>query len=216
MGRLSVADPPEPGKHRFDGTSRWQPIGPGGPLLPYVPDPELLREQKDRLRRRGWFVAGIGLLLLLSLVLPHVHLTEQSPFGRSLLLTGFYFLHAQAGEFPPPVDVPQLAFGLNVTYLGIGLHELGLLLSAATFWTLYPDDINRWLYRMLLVGAWLLALSVPFLLTGAVLMAQSGVAVSLGVAWLPLLASGVLLVVAALRARGRIDRTWYSAAPELM
>ena len=41
---------------------------------------------------------AIGLLLLLSLVLPNVTLTEVRAFGSSLLLTGFYFLHVSVDQ----------------------------------------------------------------------------------------------------------------------
>lgn len=197
---------------------RWRvpPTGGDEAIRKYVPDPREVQARAKRLRRRAWLVAGVGLLLLLSLVLPHIHLPGERNFGRSLLLTGFYFLHVQPTTFGPPVNQAELAFGFNVTYLGIGLHELGLLLSVPTFWVLYPDDINRWLYRLLVIGSWLLALSVPFVFTGGLLMSQAGVPVSLGLAWLPMLLAGVVLVVATQRARRRIDKSWYMAKPELM
>jgi len=180
-------------------------------------EPDLPVEERARQkRRRGWMTLAIGLLLLLSLVLPNVTLTEVRAFGSSLLLTGFYFLHVSAAEFPPPADQNQLAFGFNVLYFGIGLHEGGLLLSVATFWSLWPDEINRWIYRGLVVGGWLLALSTPFVLWGWLLINSAGVPASIGVAWVPLLASGLWITIAARRAKSRIDNSWYAARPELM
>src|SRR6188472_2226148 len=117
---------------------------------------ELARQK----RKRGWFVLAVGVLLFLSVVLPHVALRGQ-PFGDSLFVTGFYFLHVQAATFPPQVDTAMLALGLNITYLGIALHELGLMLGATTFWILYPEEINRWLYRIMVIGGWALILSLP-------------------------------------------------------
>jgi len=174
-------------------------------------------QQQARLRRRrGRFVVGLGLLLLLGLLLPHVSLTGEPAFGRSLLPASFYFLHVQPGAFSGAVDQPALAFGFNVTYLGLGLHQLGLLLSAATFWSLAPSDINRWIYRLLVIGGWMLLLSAPTVVLGRLLIERSGVPVSLGAAWLPVLVSGLIITVWARRSRSRIDQTWYVAKPELM
>lgn len=181
----------------------------------YTPDPQLMAERAAQKRRRGWFVLAVGVLLFLSLVLPHVALRGQ-PFGHSLLLTGFYLLHAQSNTFAPPVDTATLAFGFNVTYLGIGLHELGLLLGATTFWILYPEEINPWLYRSMVIGGWALVLATPPIVAGYQLMASSGAPATLGVAWVPLLLAGLCITVAGRRARSRVDRTWYVTKPELM
>jgi hypothetical protein len=167
-------------------------------------------------RRRGWLVILLAVALLLSLVLPHVSLRNVHEPGRSLLLTGFYFLHVQPAEFHAPVNVPQLGFGFNVLYVGLGMHEFGLLLSAATFWSIWPHEINRWIYRMLVIGGWLLLLSTPWVIWGWFLIDTAGVPASLGVAWIPLLVSGVIMTLAARRAKLRIDDTWYEARPELM
>jgi hypothetical protein len=174
-----------------------------------------MAERARQKRKRGWFVLGLGILLFLSLVLPHVGLVGQ-PFGRSLFLTGFYLLHAQAATFGAPVDQATLAFGFNVTYLGIGLHELGIMLAATTFWQLYPEELNRWLYRAMVIGGWALILSAPFIITGGLLMGSSGAHASVGVAWIPMLLSGVAITVAGRRARDRVDHVMYDARPELM
>lgn len=181
----------------------------------YRPDPAVVAELARLRGRRRWLVVALGGLLFLSLVLPDIRLIGQAGYGRSLLPTSFYFLHVQASDVST-AHVGGLALGLNVTYLGLGLHQLGLLLAVATFWVLYPDDINRWIYRLLVIGGWLLALSAPFLIAGRILIARAGVPVTLGAAWLPVLVSGVTIVVAARRARDRIDNTWYLAGPELM
>jgi hypothetical protein len=174
-----------------------------------------MAERARQKRKRGWFVLALGVLLLLSLTLPHVGL-KTAPYGSSLLLTGFYLLHAQSATFPPPVDQALLAFGFNVSYLGIGLHELGLLLGATTFWTLYPEEINRWLYRSLVLGGWCLILSTPAVFLGWFLMRDSGAQAMLGVAWLPMLLSGLGITVATRRARNRVDNIMYGSRPELM
>lgn len=167
-------------------------------------------------RQRGWFVIGLAVLLLLSLVLPHVALEGEPAFGRSLLPASFYFLHVQPTAWAPPVDVSMLALGFNALYLGLGLHQLGLLFGFISFWSFYPEEFNRWIYRLLVIGGWMLLLSTPLLVTGWFVVGQAGVPIELGVAWIPLLISGVLITVAARRARSRIDNTWYLSGPELM
>lgn len=179
-----------------------------------APDPT--RAELARFKRwRGWLVVVLGLLLLLSLVLPHVHLRYVREPGHSLLLTGFYFLHVSSDAFPVQVR-PQLGFGFNVLYLGLGLHEFGLLLSAFTFWSLWPNEINRWIYRMVVIGGWLLVLSTPWVIWGWYLIDTSGVPANLGVAWVATLLSGLIITVEGRRAKARIDDTWYGARPELM
>jgi hypothetical protein len=161
-------------------------------------------------------VLALAALLLLSLVLPHVHITGGPQPGNSLLLSAYYFLNASSDDFGPPALSGRLGLGFNVVYLGLGLHQLGLLLSAASFWSLWPDEVNRHIYRLLVIGGWLLAFGAPFVLWGWYLIDTAGVPASLGWAWLPLLVSGISITVAARRAKARIDDTWYSARPELM
>ena len=167
-------------------------------------------------RQRGWFVIGLAVLLLLSLVLPHVALEGEPAFGRSLLPTSFYFLHVQPTAWAAPVDISTLAFGFNLLYLGLGLHQLGLLFTIITFWSFYPEEFNRWIYRILVIGGWMLLLSTPLLVAGRLAVGQAGVPIELGVAWIPLLVAGVVITVAARRARSRIDNTWYLSRQELM
>lgn len=159
---------------------------------------------------------ALALLLFLGLVLPNVALRDDQGYGRSLLTTAFYFLHVQSGTFPQALSHAQLSFGFNVTYVGLGLHELGLLLTVATFWSFYPEEFNRWIYRLLVIGGWLLAASQPFVIAGWILMGRAGVPADLGWAWLPVLISGVAITVAARRAKFRIDNSWYLSRPELM
>ena len=177
-----------------------------------------MTEASDRAtlrRQRRWFVLAVGVLFLLGLVLPHVALREASGWGRSLLASALYFLNVQSGAFPG-VDRGLLAFAFNVTYLGLALQQLGLLLGVATWWILAGEDLNRWLFRGLVIGGWMLTLSAPTVMLGWLLMSRAGAPALLGIAWLPALLSGVSVVVAARRARDRIDRSWYLAGPELM
>jgi hypothetical protein len=167
-------------------------------------------------RPRSILAAVIAILLLLSLGLPHVALRQQAGYDRSLLLTAAYFVDVQPGAFGTAVNVPMLAFGFNTAYLGLALHELGLALGLVTFWVLAAEDINRWLWRMMVVGGWVLTASAPLVVLGWLLIDRAGVPVLLGIAWLPALLGGVALVVTSYRSRARIDRSWYVTGPELL
>ena len=99
------------------------------------------------LRRR--LVIGLGLLLVLSLSLPTVSIRGANVpdvwFGHSLVPSALYFLNVQPAEFGN-LSTPALAVSLNVTYLGMAMHQFGLLLTLVTFFVLAGDDINRWLW----------------------------------------------------------------------
>ncbi|HET9873519.1 MAG TPA: hypothetical protein VFP89_13115 [Propionibacteriaceae bacterium] len=170
---------------------------------------------QDRTTQTRRLVAGaIGVLLVLSLLLPHVGIVGTG-FGRSLLPAAVYFLNVQAAAFGPLAS-GGLAFALNVTYLGMALHQLGLLLAFLTFWLVAVDDLNRWLWWMMLAGGWLMTAGGLLSAAGWALLASAGVPGLLGYAWLAALVAGVTLVVEARRSRGRIDDTWFSTKPELM
>lgn len=169
------------------------------------------------LRRR--LVIGLGLLLVSSLSLPTVSIrgadVPNIPFGHSLIPSALYFLDVQPAEFTG-LSTPAVAVSLNVTYLGMAMHQFGLLLTLVTFFVLAGDDINRWLWWMLAAGAWLIALGAVVCVVGWFLMTQASLPASLGFAWLPALAAGVGMIVASHRAKERIDYSWYQAKPELM
>lgn len=169
------------------------------------------------LRRR--LVIVLGVLLVLSLALPTVGIrgadVPNVPFGRSLVPSALYFLDVQPSSFGN-LDTPALAVSLNVTYLGMAMHQFGLLLTLVTFFVLAGDDINRWLWWMLAAGAWLIALGAVAMVVGWFLMNQALLPASLGIAWFPALISGVSMIVASHRAKERIDYSWYQTKPELM
>lgn len=168
------------------------------------------------LRRRG---AGlvVAVLLLASTLLPHIAL-EGAGGGRSLLPTALYFLNVDAAAAGGlAVNQTMLGLGFNVAYLGLGLHELGLALAAVSVWIVFgADEVNRWLWVMMVVAAWMLALSGPVVLLGWFLIESSGLPALLGVAWLATLGVGALLLVLGRQSREHRDFTWYVTRPELM
>lgn len=157
---------------------------------------------------------GIGVLMLLSLLLPHVAVHRDGLFGRSLIPAGAYFvtvLPAAFGELASPL----LAFALNITYLGLAMHQFGLVLAVLTFWVVAVDDINRWVWWMLSAGAWLLTLGGVTTVVGWVLIEAAGVPALLGLAWLPTMLAGLALVVESRLSKRRVDYTWFPTRPEL-
>lgn len=170
--------------------------------------------EHDLRRRTAGLV--VAFLLLSSMVLPHVAVAGV-PGGRSLLPTAIYFLSVTSDSLGVPADLLVLGLGFNVTYLGLGLQEFGLALAAVSVWiTFGGDEVNRWLWRMMVVAAWLLFLSAPMVVAGWLLIESSGVSALLGVAWLAALAAGGLMLVLARQSREHRDFTWYVTKPELM
>lgn len=180
-------------------------------------DPELAERRRRGYRRRG-VVTGITVLCMLaSLVLPHVMVEAAAFYGRSLIRVGMFFLKAdpRAAGFGEHVDVATFSAGINITYFGLGLQEIGLVLSVFSVSVLFSDEVGRWLRRLALIAGWCLALSAVLVITGWQLMERAGVPTYLGVAWLFALAAGLLMITGGLAARRRLSSTWYWARPEL-
>lgn len=172
--------------------------------------PDLLEPPRNR-----WLAAIIlALLLLGSLVAPHVAVQGEG-LRRSLIPSGAYFLDVQAIRFAT-TDLSTLALAFNATYLGLALHEFGLLLATFSVWSVLGDDVNRWLWWMMRIAGWLLVSSPPFITTGWALMQRSGVPAQLGIAWLLTMLGGLGLVLLAWVTRQRIDYSWFPGRPELL
>ncbi len=77
------------------------------------------------------------------------------------------------------------------------------------------NDMNRWLFRIVVILGWMLAISVPLVVNGWILMVIAGAPAILGWAWLPTLAAGLGTIIFCRRSRDRVDRDWYVARPEL-
>jgi hypothetical protein len=173
-------------------------------------------------RRRGFrlrLVPTVILVVLLvaSVVLPQVGVKGAESFGRSLLRAGQFFVTAdpRASAFAG-LDPVLVTIAINVTYLGMAANEVGLALGIASFWVVAADEVGRWMRRVLLVSGWLLALSAPLVITGYRLLEGARVPSYLGVAWLPTLLAGLIMITGGLAARKRLTSTWYWSKPELI
>lgn len=162
---------------------------------------------------RVWGTLGLGALMVLSALLPGITLVG-SGVPRWLLPTANFFLAVNANSLPS-TDPGMVEFALNITYLGLALNQGGIFLAILTLWTLATSDMNKWLYAIVVVLGWLLAVSVPVLLNGWLLLSQAGVPVEIGWAWIATLAAGLGTIIACRRARERVDGDWFAARPEL-
>lgn len=182
---------------------------PGGAPVSRAWLPELWQHD---LRRRFSGLA-VAFLLLLSTLLPHIAVVGV-PGSRTLMPTSAYFLSITNADLGV-VGTRSLGLGLNLTYVGLGMQQFGLVLAAVSVWIVFGgDEVNRWLWRMLVVAGWLVALSAPAVLIGWRLIAST-VPVTPGVAWCAALAAGLLILVLTQQSRAHRDFTWYVARPEL-
>jgi hypothetical protein len=170
-------------------------------------------DQGSRIPQRVWGTLGLGVLIVLSALLPGIYLVGSNA-GRWLLPTANFFLGVNAYTVPSN-DPAQVDLALNITYLGLAMNQGGVFLAVLTLWTLATNDMNRWLYRIVVILGWLLAISVPLVLNGWFLLARAGASVELGYAWAATLLAGIGTILACRRARDRVDGDWFAARPEL-
>lgn len=184
-----------------------------------LPTAEALERRRRGYRRRGVWCALAAVLMITSVFAPTVAVQAAlGSGGRWLIPASRFFLSAQpfAEGFAGGAGVYQIGFGLNVTYLGLAAQQLGVLAGLGSFWVLAAENIGRWIRRITLLSGWLMSFGAASLLIGAQLLAGFGVPTLLGVAWVPLLGAGLIMVIGGRLARERLDSTWYWAKPELM
>ena len=162
---------------------------------------------------RVWVTIGIGVLIVLSATLPNITLLGADN-GRWLVPTAQFFLGVQA-PYVPANDPGLVDLALNITYLGLALNEGGVFLAVLTLWTLATNDMNQWLFRIVIILGWMLAISVPLVLNGWIMMLIAGAPAVLGWAWLPTLAAGLAVIIFCRRSRDRVDGDWFMTRPEL-
>jgi hypothetical protein len=163
---------------------------------------------------RVWVTIAIGVLVVLSATLPNITLLGADN-GRWLVPTANFFLGVQA-PYVPANDTGLVDLGLNITYLGLALNEGGVFLAVLTLWTLATNDMNKWLFRIVIILGWMLAISVPLVLNGWIMMLIAGAPVVLGWAWPATLAAGLAVILFCRRSRDRVDGDWFMTKPELM
>jgi hypothetical protein len=180
-----------------------------------LPTAEALERRRRGYRRRGVVCGVAAVLMLLSAVLPHVAVADFHAYGRSLLPASRFFIKAQA-DAPAfaGADLTGVAAGLNVTYVGLAAHEVGLLMALFSTWALAAETLGVWIRRILLLSGWFLALSAVLTVTGYQLLVTSGVPSLLGSAWAFALLGGLVMIIGGLEARKRVDQTTYIAALE--
>ena len=180
-----------------------------------LPTAEALERRRRGYQRRGVVCAVAAVLMLLSALLPHVAVADFHAYGRSLLPASRFFIKAQS-DAPAfaGADLTGVSAGLNVGYLGLAAHEVGLLLALFSFWALAAETLGLWVRRIMLVSGWLLAVSAVLTITGYQLLVTAGVPSLLGSAWAFALLGGLVMILGGIEARKRVDSTWYIASPE--
>lgn len=182
-----------------------------------LPTEETVERRRQGYRRRGAYCSLVFVMMLLSVLLPHVGVREaEGTYGRSLFPASRFFLgaDARASAFARTTDIDSVAAGLNLTYYGLSLQHLGLLFGVFTFWSLAAETLGRWTRRGLLVAGWCFTGSAAVVITGYRLLENGNIASTLGVAWIFSLLTGLLMILGGRAAKNRLDSTWYWSRPD--
>jgi hypothetical protein len=183
------------------------------------PDPEAVAARHRGYQRRGAVAAVVLVLMIASVVLPHVAVLEATVVpGRSLLPASNFFLNAQAGAegFAGGTSIGAVALALNTTYLGLALQQIGLLLAVVSAWGLILEDVGRWIRRFAFAAGVALVLGASTTMWGYMQLVNAGIPSLAGIAWLPTLIAGLILVFSARAARSRVVSTWFWDRPGLV
>jgi hypothetical protein len=112
------------------------------------------------------------------------------------------------GYLPATSGTPdQLQHGLDFINLGGHCHEVGLVVAVLSCWGLFMDEINKFVWWPLHISGWLLVLGTAATIGGWAIWRGLGVDVHLGPGWIPLSASGILIIVFTFLAWSRVDRS---------
>jgi hypothetical protein len=184
-----------------------------------TPDPVYLAERRRGLQRRGAVAAVAFALILVSGLVPHIGVAG-APIGpgRSLIGASRFFLSANPnaeGFQTRTASVASVGFGISISYLGLALHQIGLLSGLASFWVLMVEDVGRWIRRLGMVSGAFLVVSAATVVLGYQLLRSAGIPSTLGIAWLPALLAGLVMTIGAWAARRRLVSTWYWERPEI-
>lgn len=165
-------------------------------------------------RPRVLSIAVLIALLVLGCLLPYLSMpyitfsVERALESASLFPAADFIRGIEPqwlpGYHPGPTS-DAIAVALQVFNLGPNLQEFGLIVAVLTCWSLFQDEMNKFLWWPLHLSGWMLALGPVALLVGLHLLHAAQVSVTLSAGWIPLAVAGVLTLVTTFRARGRID-----------
>lgn len=150
----------------------------------------------------------------LGCLLPALTITSLNARIEPVTVTRALWGAADLARGLDPTEVPSFYTGadpdalgrwLNVFSMGLTLQQVGVVVALVTLVALLMDEINKFLFWPLHLAGWVLTLTTVPLWLGAVRLADLGVDVRLGPAWVTLLGAGVLLLVLTFRARTRVD-----------
>lgn len=185
----------------------------------YRPTPDDLRRRRRAQYRRTAMGVSALLLMITSAVVPHIMVEAATVVpGRSLIPASRFFLIANpnAEAFFEARSVAHAGMGISLTYLGLALHQIGLITGLASFWVLIVEDVGKWTRRLVMVSGISLLLSASTVILGYQFLNWVGVPTLLGYAWVPTLLAGVVMVIGARLARGRQVTTWFWENPEIV
>ncbi len=177
--------------------------------------------QDPRQGRVARLISGLVVLagMVASVVLPHIAVVAATVYpGRSLIPATNFFLHANpnASGFADATSVSAAGLGIVVSYFGLAFQEIGLILGAATFWVLMVAEVGRWTRRILVAAGVFMTLGAATVVLGYQLLNAANVPSLLGLAWLPTLIAGLVMVIGGVRAKRRLVSTWYWERPEVV
>jgi hypothetical protein len=179
---------------------------------------DLGRRRRAQLGRTAMGVSAL-LLMIMSAVVPHIMVAAATVLpGRSLIPASHFFLIANpnAEAFSGARSVADAGMGISLTYLGLALHQIGLITGLGSFWVLIAEDVGKWTRRLVMVSGVCLLLSASTVVLGYELLTHVGVPTLLGYAWVPTLLAGLIMIVGARLARARLVTTWYWEKPEIV
>lgn len=161
-------------------------------------------------RDRLWPVVASVVLVVVGAAVPYLRLryldfTVEPVDARLSLLPAATLVRGIDPQWLPSDAIERLPLALNVLNLGVAMHQIGGVLAVLCGWALFADEINKFLWWPLHVAGWLLALAVVPLLLGLRLLQGAGVDIDLTAAWVPLTLAGLVVLVATIGSRGRID-----------
>jgi hypothetical protein len=189
-----------------------------GRMMSRLTPEDLRRRRRAQLGRTIMGVSAL-LLMIMSAVAPHIMVQAATVVpGRSLIPASHFFLIANpnAEAFSEARSVAHAGMGISLTYLGLALHQIGLITGLASFWVLIVEDVGKWTRRLVMVSGMSLLLSASTVVLGYQFLNQVGVPTLLGFAWLPTLLAGLVMVIGARMARGRQVTTWFWEKPEIV